>query len=226
MNDDTQQPQQSIPADSGNSSVVSPDPVADDANQSVTPPTDPADTPMVDPLAAEPDQSTMLGNSDDTVQTFNEDPTTDAAQLSVPTNFGDTPVALADFAKDTTKADASGEPKKSPLDVLEELLNEVGDKNGKPGLDKVDTKPAGPTEEEIKAQELEQKRIEYEQKKKEQEIIDAQLIQQQQAAMLSLNQTDAQKARDEQDAQKADEAQQKKSAGEGYEIDQLDHTKV
>lgn len=119
---------------------------------------------------------------------------------------------------------------KNPLDVLEELLNESSNSgganvsaSGKGGSG--DGKPPEPTEEELAAQ-LEQKRVEFEDMEEKHEVIDEQKLTEQREAILGIKDTQAYQARVEQDSEKKQDEKKKVIAGEGFEIDQLDHTKV
>ena len=114
---------------------------------------------------------------------------------------------------------------KNPLDVLEELLNDTpgGAKGGGSGGDSA--KPKEKTEEEL-AVELEQKRKEYEQKHKEQKVVDDQKLVEQREAIVGIKDTKEYQARVQQDAEKKSEDEQKAVASDGFEISQLDHTKV
>jgi len=165
--------------------------------------------------------------------------------------------APAPIAPDPTSAtnptpapNASGN-KKNPLDVLEQLLNEIDagsggnsasssgkdagggqstkltDKLGANPQTEKPQEPAGPTPEEIAAQEQEQNRIEFEKKQAEQQIIDDQLIaQQRQALETEMSNGTINVARAEQDEEKKTEVKEKKQAQEGFEVVQLDHTKI
>ncbi len=132
--------------------------------------------------------------------------------------------------KSAAKADPNAQ-KKNPLDVLEELLSEIdGNDSGKKkagGKNGAPAKPAGPTPEEIAAKELEENKRIYEEKKKKQAIIDAQLIAEQKRALEENMQTsDENKARHEQKEEKQAQKAQKVTSSEGFEIPQLDHTKI
>lgn len=148
----------------------------------------------------------------------------------------------ADPVTTSSPGGTSSDDKKNPLDVLEQLLSEIDAKaEGKDPLtnrlgiggvsgadtDAATSEPAGPTPEEIAAQELEQKRIAFEKKKAEQQIIDDQLIaQQRQALEQEMSDGAANVARAQQDEQKKSEETQKKQAEDGFEILQIDHTKI
>ncbi len=127
---------------------------------------------------------------------------------------------------------------KNPLDVLEELLKQsdagksasksgAGSGSNAAGLidEEIEAKPDEKTEQEL-AQELEQRRQEYEQKEKERKIVDEQKVVEQREAITSIKDSQEYKARVQQDSDKKIEIENKVTASDGYEIDQLDHTKV
>ena len=127
---------------------------------------------------------------------------------------------------------------KNPLDVLEELLkqSDVGKSASKSGAgsgsnaagltdEEIEAKPDEKTEQEL-AQELEQRRQEYEQKEKERKIVDEQKVVEQREAITSIKDSQEYKARVQQDSDKKIEIENKVTASDGFEIDQLDHTKV
>lgn len=136
---------------------------------------------------------------------------------------------MADDVTQTAQTtDATG-PTKNPLDVLEELLGEIDGKgSAKSKTPQNQTKaPTGPTPEEIAAQELEEKKRIYEEKKQQQAIIDAQMIAQQKRALEeNMQNSQENKTRHLQDEEKKTEQAQQQDASQGYEIDQLDHTKI
>lgn len=124
-----------------------------------------------------------------------------------------------------TQADpqAKKSDKKNPLDVLENLLSEIEETQGVPGKKKAE----GPSKEELEAQELEKKRKEYEAQQAEQAKLDAQLIEQQRAALeQNMLTSEENLARKEQDTQKAEEQQKRQAEQDGFEISQLDHSKI
>ncbi len=153
--------------------------------------------------------------ADDTNQTITQGsdpsvarqvPATDSASIKPPTPGG-------------------GAPQKNPLDVLEQLLSEID--GGKPGSAPAAAKPTGPTPEEIAAAELEKRRIEFEEKQAAQKIIDDQMIaEQRQVLAQEMSSGVANMARAQQDEEKRTQQEEKKSADEGFEIVQIDHTKI
>jgi hypothetical protein len=137
-------------------------------------------------------------------------------------------------------------PKKSPLDILEELLNEVDDSPGsktKPSeskpkadgsgsdlstLDQEDQKPpSGPSPEELEAQKkLEEEKLNLERLKHEAEAKDQDLIDQQRSAIKSLDMEETQQIRLNQDEEKKQNQVKNKTDQEGYEVVQLGHKKI
>lgn len=115
---------------------------------------------------------------------------------------------------------------KNPLDVLEELLK---DKSGGAGSgdDKKENEEDEKAKEEKAAEaELEQKRQEYEQKQKEQAVIDEQKLVEHKQAIVGIRDSKEYKAKVDQEAEKKIEIEKKTVASDGFEIDQLGHTKV
>ena len=130
------------------------------------------------------------------------------------------------MADDVTQTPNQKGPTKNPLDVLEDLLGEI-DGKGSSARKAGAQAPSGPTPEEIAAKELEERQRIYEEKKQQQAIIDAQMIQEQQQALEeNMQNSQENKARHQQDEEKKTELAQQQNATEGYEIDQLDHTKI
>ncbi len=118
---------------------------------------------------------------------------------------------------------------KNPLDVLEQLLSEIdGGKGGpKAGSDPTVPEKTGPTPEEIAAEELERRRIDFEQKQAAQKIIDDQKIEEQRQVLADeMSNGVANVARAQQDEEKKIQQEEKQSADEGFEILQIDHTKI
>lgn len=129
----------------------------------------------------------------------------------------------------------SGASQQNPLDVLEKLLDEIDSGKGSGGQSKGLTggtqTPAGPTPEEIAAKEaeedLERRRIEYEEKQAQQQVIDQQKIEEQRQALVEeMQHGTANVAREQQDKEKAEKQEEAKQAGEGFEVVQLGHTKI
>ena len=129
-----------------------------------------------------------------------------------------------------TDQSTSNGTQKNPLDVLEQLLSEIdGGKGGpKAGGDPAAVPgPTGPTPEEIAAEELEKRRIEFEEKQAAQRIIDEQKIEEQRQVLAEeMDNGAANVARAQQEEEKKLQEEKKHSANEGFEIIQIDHTKV
>lgn len=130
---------------------------------------------------------------------------------------------------------ASGASQQNPLDVLEKLLDEIDSGKGSgsqsKGVAGGAQAPAGPTPEEIAAkeaeEELERRRIEYEEKQAQQQVIDQQKIEEQRQALVEeMQHGTANVAREQQDKEKAEKQEEAKQAGEGFEVVQLGHTKI
>ncbi|MBP7842836.1 hypothetical protein KA017_02430 [Candidatus Woesebacteria bacterium] len=174
--------------------------MVDDSNQTITQGSDPSvvqQVPAVDPAPAVP-----------------VDGATSGAQATIP----------ASAPAQTQSTAPGGAPQKNPLDVLEQLLSEID--GGKPGSTPVPEK-TGPTPEEIAAAELEKRRIEFEEKQAAQKIIDQQKIEEQRQILTQEMSTGvANVARAQQDEEKKVQEEEKASADEGYEILQIDHTKI
>jgi hypothetical protein len=123
---------------------------------------------------------------------------------------------------------------KNPLDVLEELLNQANSSKG--GANSAGGGPAAATPDEAQkakekaeedlAKELEAKRLEFEKQQAEQKVDDEQKLKEHREAIIKIKDTDQYKARVQQDSKKLNEDAQKVVASDGYEINQLDHTKV
>jgi len=128
---------------------------------------------------------------------------------------------------------------KNPLDVLEELLVETKNSDVGSGATNSGSKSAGSssandansmkqpkkTEEELAA-ELKKTREEFEQKQKEQNVVDEKKLLAQKQAILSIKDSNEYKARVSQDTEKKTNSEKKIIAGEGFKIDQLGHKKV
>lgn len=103
--------------------------------------------------------------------------------------------------------------KKSPLDILEDVLEDAKDASA--------TKKAA-----LKAEKEKKKKEELqvagEQKKAEEKI----LIEEQLSKMKEISNTPAAKARRDQDKAEIDESRDQESSQDGYEIYQLEHKKV
>lgn len=130
-------------------------------------------------------------------------------------------------------AKVAGSDQQNPLDVLEKLLDEIdqgktsGTKPKSSDDAQVPAVPTGPTPEEIAAQDQEQRRIEFEQKQAEQKIIDQQKIEEQRKALdEEMASGTANIARASQDEEQKSKKSEKIQADEGFEIVQLDHTKI
>lgn len=140
----------------------------------------------------------------------------------------------ASQSDDSTAKPAAGAAQSNPLDVLEKLLDEIDQGKSSPSLSKKSlgtpgepAQPEGPTPEEIAAEELEKRRIEFEQKQAEQQKIDQELIEQQRQVLAEeMEHGAANVARAQQDEEKKAQTSQKQQAEEGFEIVQLDHTKI
>jgi hypothetical protein len=117
--------------------------------------------------------------------------------------------------------------KKNPLDVLEELLSEKGGGGASGGSVSApaSAKPKEKTESEL-ALELESKRQELEQQQQEQTAVDEEKLAEHREAIIKIKDTQEYKARVQQDSEKKTELDKKASAEDGFEINQLDHTKV
>lgn len=149
------------------------------------------------------------------------DGATSGAQVPTPVSEPATPAPAPAPAQPTA---SGGAPQKNPLDVLEQLLSEID--GGKPGSTPVPEK-TGPTPDEIAAAELEKRRIEFEEKQAAQKIIDQQKIEEQRQILTQEMSTGvANVARAQQDEEKKVQEEEKASADEGYEILQIDHTKI
>lgn len=128
----------------------------------------------------------------------------------------------------TSKSTSTGQSGKSPLDALEELLQNAKSKGGAPGtkLSSPD-RPGGnitestpeKSEKEILA-EIEIKKQAL--KQQEQVLIQQQVVAMQQEASVSPQV----KARTQQDQQAAEQKQEKQQVAQEYQIRQLGHTKV
>lgn len=111
-----------------------------------------------------------------------------------------------------------------PLSVLEDLLKQAGSDGGAAGAPPVAGEAAvdgekTPEEKAAAQAELEQKLAEQQQRDNEQLVA-------QREKMHELKNTPQYQARVQQDEEKAVEQSEHDAAGEGYEIRQLDHTKI
>ena len=126
---------------------------------------------------------------------------------------------LSDDSLPAAPSTDAPEGKKNPLDVLEELLNQANEATS--------GKEAAPDPEAEKAKESELIRKELEEKAKKQAIVDQQLIEVQRAALEEDRQHgSASQARTQQEDAKQQDRQSKAAASDGFEIDQLGHTKI
>lgn len=180
--------------------------MVDDSNQITTPGSDPS---VVQPFASQqvdqqPDQQAGA----------------QAVQPQVPVAADDQGTAQA-----PAPGQQAGDPQKNPLDVLEQLLSEID--GGKPGSAPATPEKTGPTPEELAAAALEKSRIEFEEKQAAQKIIDDQKIEEQRQILTQeMSSGAANVARAHQDEEKKAQVQEKVAADEGYEILQIDHTKI
>jgi hypothetical protein len=133
------------------------------------------------------------------------------------------PPPPADPVADSATPAAPAAGKKSPLDVLEDILNESKGADGEAGKD-----PAAAAAElaadaaKAEAEALAKVQADTEQ----QRLIDEAKLKEQIAGLGTLKDTPAYQARVSQDAEKQADAAQAAAAGQGYDIVQLDHTKV
>lgn len=130
----------------------------------------------------------------------------------------------------TQPIDSQAPPDQNPLDVLESILAEAKQKAGQKapagegsGMGQVDSPPAvttdpatppvppPPTPEEIAAKEAAHQ---------------AEIEQQKQQLMAQITQTPEYQAKVQQDAEKAEEESQSSAGGDGFQIQQLQHTKI
>lgn len=129
--------------------------------------------------------------------------------VQVPADDPQDQVSYADTASDT-----GGQ---SPLDALEKILEEA----------KAKKESSGPSEEEVAA---EQKKLAEEAafnaQKEEQKIRDQQELEIKIAELKNVEQTPQYQARVQQHQQEVEEKQQTQADNDGYQIDQLDHTKI
>ena len=147
-----------------------------------------------------------------------------------------TQVAPTNPAEPTTNpADPS---QQNPLDLLEKLLQDAknkkgsekttagSDDSGMPPLPALDDSvlaasqpPAEPVAVKLTEQDFERIRAEH-------DVIDQQKIEEQKIIMEQLKQSPQYQARVRQDEDKATESQEKRDDQDGYEIEQLVHTKI
>lgn len=169
--------------------------------------------------------------ADDVTQTTGQDPVQDDSQVQGNVQSQGDDTVQQDDSKNVNSS--GGGDQQNPLDVLEKLLNEIdqgktaGSKPKSGGPQDVPAEPTGPTPEEIAAKEQEQRRIEFEQKQAEQKIIDQQKIEEQRKALENeMANGSANIARATQDEEQKMQKTEKIQADEGFEIVQLDHTKI
>lgn len=163
------------------------------------------------------------------------DDASNSSGVPVSGTTGDAVANPAGGSSGKTGDPASGASQQNPLDVLEKLLDEIDSGKGSGGQSKGVAggaqAPAGPTPEEIAAkeaeEELERRRIEYEEKQAQQQVIDQQKIEEQRQALVEeMQHGTANVAREQQDKEKAEKQEEAKQAGEGFEVVQLGHTKI
>ncbi len=188
--------------------------VTDDPQQSAVSPSDPSFPAATDPQAVP--GSGSLGTDDQFLpQNQGNVPSDPLAQV------GDNNDPLAGLLDPAGGAPAGDQ--KNPLDVLEELLKESQAKIGPPGGGKAadaPAEPAGPTPEQL------QQQAELEERLRQQAVLDQQAIEKRRIELLGLKDTPQYQARVQQDQAKADDLQSKDTAGQGFQILQLDHTKI
>lgn len=116
---------------------------------------------------------------------------------------------------------------KSPLDVLEEILNESKGSSGGPAVDPAAAKAAAEAQAAAEAAKAEAEAMAKVQADMErQRLEDQQKLKEQITDLKTIKDTPAYQARVAQDEEKKQEAAATAVAGAGYEIVQLDHTKV
>jgi hypothetical protein len=118
-----------------------------------------------------------------------------------------------------------------PLAALEELLKKQQAKQQGGGLaSSVDgegsAEPTGPSPEELAAAEKEKQLAEYEVLKQQKEQDDARQLQEQIAALSQIQETPQEQARQQQHSDVVDKRADSASAQDGFEIKQIEHTKV
>lgn len=109
---------------------------------------------------------------------------------------------------------------KNPLDVLEEILKDAKAKGG------AGNAPSGPSPEELAAEEEARQLAEAQQVMAEKQNEDQQQIVQQIQELQTITQTPENQARLGQINDKKKKEESQKAAGEGFEIEQLGHSKV
>lgn len=127
---------------------------------------------------------------------------------------------MTDDQQQTTTPPATDD--KNPLDVLEELLRDSGGGGASGGA----AAPAPSKPGELTEEELAQKRVEFEEKKAEQTVIDSEQLAKQQELLKTLKDTPQYQARVQQEEEKVEESQKAAVASDGFEITQLDHDKI
>ncbi len=111
---------------------------------------------------------------------------------------------------------------KNPLDVLEELLKDSGSGSGSGS-----SGGAAPAKEgELTEEELAQKRLEFEQKKADQAVVDTADIEKQKALLETITQTPAYQARVQQEEAAVEQTVKNEEAAVGFDIKQLEHDKI
>jgi hypothetical protein len=126
---------------------------------------------------------------------------------------------------DSSAITPSGTGKKTPLDILEELIAENKQAGGGAGAVDPATAPTK-SPEQLAAEEAEQKKIQAQQFMEEQRIRDAQLLQEELAKMKDISAMPQTQAREQQDQQQEAAQQEKEEQLQGHQIIQLEHTKL
>lgn len=128
---------------------------------------------------------------------------------------------MADDPQTPPQNAATDPNQKSPLDILEEILSEKGASAGDPGgmqaeasVAPVVPEPPQPTAEELA--QLEAARLAQDQAE----------LQQKQAELQTITQTPQYQARVEQEEAAKQQHDQQETAQEGFEIKQIEHTKI
>lgn len=127
------------------------------------------------------------------------------------TGYGQTPLP--------TDQSATGAPTQSPLDALEQILQQAK-------ANKASATPDVNEEAKLAEQKKKEELAKFEAQKEQQRILDAQNMAAKIAELKTVEQMPEYQARLEQDQAKIDEAAQADSAGDGYEIGQLEHSKL
>lgn len=136
----------------------------------------------------------------------------------------DANTALPAFPPSPANSGASGKPaagQKSPLDVLEDILNDAkGNAQANQAQD-----AAAKAEQEAALAEQKQKE-DLEKLRQQKKLEDEQKIQQQLASMQQVMASPIQQERAKQDQEKVETLKHQLTADEGFEIVQLDHIKI